>query len=99
MDDVAFLALAILQANRALEAQDVNAGIAKETTMKKPSQLMNRVRFLGLGLAALALSLPATNLQQNAATAAQADSQVKLPAGISMASAHKSWQTVLASRY
>ena len=99
MDDVAFLALAILQANRALEAQDVNAGIAKETTMKKPSQLMNRVRLLGLGLAALALSLPATNLQQNAATAAQADSQVKLPAGISMASAHKSWQTVLASRY
>ena len=99
MDDVAFLALAIVQANRALEAQDVNAGIAKETTMKKPSQLMNRVRFLGLGLAALALSLPATNLQQNAATAAQADSQVKLPAGISMASAHKSWQTVLASRY
>lgn len=99
MDDVAFFALAILQANRALEAQDVNAGIAKETTMKKPSQLMNRVRFLGLGLAALALSLPATNLQQNAATAAQADSQVKLPAGISMASAHKSWQTVLASRY
>ena len=99
MDDVAFLALAIVQANRALEAQDVNAGIAKETTMKKPSQLMNRVRFLGLGLAALALSLPATNLQQNAATAAQADSQVKLPAGISMASAHKSWQTVLASCY
>ena len=67
--------------------------------MKKPSQLMNRVRLLGLGLAALALSLPATNLQQNAATAAQADLQVKLPAGISMASAHKSWQTVLASRY
>ena len=99
MDDVAFFALAILQANMALEAQDVNAGIAKETTMKKPSQLMNRVRFLGLGLAALALSLPATNLQQNAATAAQADSQVKLPAGISMASAHTSWQTVLASRY
>ena len=99
MDDVAFLELAILQANRALEAQDVNAGIAKETTMKKPSQLMNRVRLLGLGLAALALSLPATNLQQNAAAAAQADSQVKLPAGISMASAHKSWQTVLASRY
>ena len=99
MDDVAFFALAILQANRALEAQDVNAGIAKETTMKKPSQLMNRVRLLGLGLAALALSLPATTLQQNAAAAAQADSQVKLPAGISMASAHKSWQTVLASRY
>ena len=67
--------------------------------MKKPSQLMNRVRFLGLGLAALVLSLPAPNLQQNAAAAAQADSQVKLPAGISMASAHKSWQTVLASRY
>ena len=99
MDDVAFFALAILQANRALEAQDVNAGIAKETTMTKPSQLMNRVRLLGLGLAALALSLPATNLQQNAAAAAQADSQVKLPAGISLASAHKSWQTVLASRY
>ena len=92
MDDVAFLALAILQAKMALEAQHVNAGIAKET-------LMNRVRLLGLGLAALALSLPATNLQQNAAAAAQADSQVKLPAGISMASAHKSWQTVLASRY
>ena len=99
MDDVAFFFFFFLQATIALEAQDVNAGIAKETTMKKPSQLMNRVRFLGLGLAALALSLPATNLQQNAATAAQADLQVKLPAGISMASAHKSWQTVLASRY
>lgn len=67
--------------------------------MKKPSRLMNRVRFLGLGLAALALSLPATNLQQSVAAAVQADSQVKLPAGISMASAHTSWQTVFASRY
>mgnify|MGYP000983067912 FL=1 len=99
MDDVAFFALAILQANIALDAQHVNAGIAKETTMKKPSRLMNRVRFLGLGLAALALSLPATNLQQSVAAAVQADSQVKLPAGISMASAHTSWQTVFASRY
>ena len=99
MDDVAFFALAILQAKKALDAQQVNAGIAKETTMKKPSHLMNRVRFLGLGLAALALSLPATNLQQNAAAAVQADSQVKLPAGISMASANTSWQTVFASRY
>ena len=98
MDDVAFFALAILQAKKALDAQQVNAGIAKETTMKKPSHLMNRVRFLGLGLAALALSLPATNQLQNAA-AAQADSQVKLPAGISMASANTSWQTVMASRY
>ncbi|MEG0050484.1 MAG: hypothetical protein RR865_15115 [Clostridia bacterium] len=67
--------------------------------MKKPSRLMNRVRFLGLGLAALALSLPATNLQQSVAAAAQADSQAKLPAGISMASAHTSWQAVFASRY
>ena len=99
MDDVAFFALAILQAKMALEAQQVTAGIAKETTMKKPSRLMNRVRFLGLGLAALALSLPATNLQQSVAAAVQADSQVKLPAGISMASAHTSWQTVFASRY
>ena len=99
MDDVAFFALAILQANMAIDAQHVNAGIAKETTMKKPSRLMNRVRFLGLGLAALALSLPATNLQQSVAAAVQADSQVKLPAGISMASAHTSWQTVFASRY
>ncbi|WP_120966888.1 hypothetical protein [Comamonas sp. lk] len=67
--------------------------------MKKPFRPMNGVRLVLLGTAALALYLPAMNLQQDKAAAAQGAAQVKLPAGISLASAQTSWHAVFASRY
>ena len=49
--------------------------------------------------AALALYLPAMNLPQGTAVAGQAESEVKLPAGIVLASAQTSWSAVFASGY
>ena len=57
------------------------------------------INALLLAAAALALYLPAMNLPQSAAVAAQADSALKLPAGIVLASAQISWSAVFSSGY
>ena len=92
MDDVAFSVLAILQTRKAIEP-------AQETRMKTSFRWMNALRTVSLAAAALALYLPAMNLPQGAAVAAQADSALKLPAGIVLASAQVSWSAVFASGY
>ena len=92
MDDVAFSVLAILQTRKAIEP-------AQETRMKTSFRWMNALRTVSLAAAALALYLPAMNLPQGAAVAAQADSALKLPAGIVLASAQASWSAVFASGY
>lgn len=67
--------------------------------MKNPFRLIHGIRGLILGTAALALYLPAMNLQQDAGAVAAVPTQFKSPAGSSLASAQTSWQTVLASGY
>ena len=52
-----------------------------------------------LAAAALALYLPATNMPQQTAVAAQETTQVKLPEGIRLASSQTSWQVVAALAY
>jgi len=67
--------------------------------MKTSFRWMNALRAVWLAAAALALYLPAMNLPQSAAVAAQTDSGLKLPAGIVLASAQTSWSAVFASGY
>lgn len=92
MDDVAFSVQAILQTRKAIEP-------VKETSMKTSFRWMNALRAASLAALALALYLPAMNLPQAAAVAAQADTAPRLPAGIVLASAKTSWNTVFASGY
>lgn len=92
MDDVAFSVLAILQTRKAIEP-------VKETSMKTSFRWMNALRAVSLVAAGLALYLPAMNLPQGTAVAGQAESEVKLPAGIVLASAQTSWNAVFASGY
>jgi hypothetical protein len=77
---------------RAIEA-------AQETTMKKHFHLLNGFRIIMLVAAALALYLPATNMSQQTAVAAQVTTQIELPEGIRLASARTSWQAVSALAY
>ena len=66
--------------------------------MKKPFHMLNAFRFIMLTAAGLALYLPAKNLPQGMAEAAQAptQAQIKLPEGIMLACAQTSWQAVAA---
>lgn len=67
--------------------------------MKKQFHLLNGFRVIMLAAAALALYLPATNMPQQTAVAAQETAQVKLPEGIRLASSQTSWQVVAALAY
>lgn len=67
--------------------------------MQKHFHLLNVFRIIMLVVVALALYLPAMNMPQQEAVAAQADTQVKLPEGIRLASAQNSWDVVSALAY
>lgn len=66
--------------------------------MKKPFRLMNVFRAAMVGVVALAVYLPVKHLPEASAGAA-AQSQVKVPESIQLASAQTSWQAVFAAGY
>ncbi|MEG0147890.1 MAG: hypothetical protein RR718_03825 [Comamonas sp.] len=67
--------------------------------MKHRSRWTYAFRGLLLGAAALALYLPAQNLQQKTPGIQVAAATVTLPSSIRLASAQTSWQGLLSARY
>lgn len=66
--------------------------------MKKPFRLINVFRAAMVGVLALAVYLPVKHLSEANASAA-AQSHVKVPESIQLASAQTSWQAVFAAGY